>query len=378
SDRSRRGHEEKTMELQIAVDELSRALYRSQGIAEKKSTLPLLSHVLLEAKDGKLTVTAFDLEIGLVSEHRAEVSKEGRIAVSARRLFDIVRMLPEPTAVLRLKPNNYLEITCGSSRFRIVGADPEDYPRLPISDVPFVAIQPKLLLEMLELTSIAVSTDETRLNLNGVFFQPVEGGLRLVATDGHRLSMAERKMEGRFDVGRGVILPRKGVAELRKLLGEGEAESAELGLGERICVFRRPGLTFVMQLVAGQFPEYEKVIPERHPNPLVLRRVGFLDTLKRVSLLSQDQMHTVKLEVGDGVLKVTSQSPELGEAYEEIPVETRLEPLRVGFNARYLIDVLGVMDAEEVRFELSDELSPGVIRPLEDDSYTAVVMPVRI
>lgn len=366
------------MELQIAVDELSRALYRSQGIAEKKSTLPLLSHVLLEAKDGKLTVTAFDLEIGLVSEHRAEVSKEGRIAVSARRLFDIVRMLPEPTAVLRLKPNNYLEITCGSSRFRIVGADPEDYPRLPISDVPFVAIQPKLLLEMLELTSIAVSTDETRLNLNGVFFQPVEGGLRLVATDGHRLSMAERKMEGRFDVGRGVILPRKGVAELRKLLGEGEAESAELGLGERICVFRRPGLTFVMQLVAGQFPEYEKVIPERHPNPLVLRRVGFLDTLKRVSLLSQDQMHTVKLELGDGVLKVTSQSPELGEAYEEIPVETRLEPLRVGFNARYLIDVLGVMDAEEVRFELSDELSPGVIRPLEDDSYTAVVMPVRI
>lgn len=366
------------MELQIAVDELSRALYRSQGIAEKKSTLPLLSHVLLEAKDDKLTVTAFDLEIGLVSEHRAEVMKEGRIAVSARRLFDIVRMLPEPSLVLRLKPNNFLEITCGNSRFRIVGADPEDYPRLPISEVPFVPLQPKLLLEMLELTSIAVSTDETRLNLNGVFFQPTEGGLRLVATDGHRLSMAERKMDGEFGVGRGVILPRKGVNELRKLLAEGDAESAELGLGERICVYRRPGLTFVMQLVMGQFPEYEKVIPERQPEPLVLRRTGLLETLKRVSLLSQDQMHTVKLELGDGVLKVTSQSPELGEAYEEIPVDTQLSPMRVGFNARYLIDVLGVMDAEEVRFELSDELSPGVLRPADDESYTAVVMPVRI
>jgi len=366
------------MELQIAVDELNRALYRAQGIAEKKSTLPLLSHVLLEAKDGKLTVTAFDMEIGLVSEHRAEVMKEGRVAVSARRLFDIVRMLPEPTLVLRQKSNNFVEITCGTSRFRIVGADPQDFPRLPISDVPFVSVQPKLLLEMLELASIAVSTDETRLNLNGVFFQPVVGGLRLVATDGHRLSMAERKMEGDFRVDRGVILPRKGVAELRKLLAEGDADQAELGVGDRICVFRRPGLTFVMQLVNGLFPEYEKVIPERNPEPLVLRRAGFLETLKRVSLLSQDQMHTVKLEVSDGVLKVTSQSPELGEAYEEIPLDGSHTGLRVGFNARYLMDVLGVLDSEEVAFELTDELSPGVLRPAGDDSYTAVVMPVRI
>ena len=366
------------MELQIAVDELSRALYRAQGVAEKKSTIPLLSHVLLEAKDGKLTATAFDMEIGLVSEHRAEVVKEGRVAVSARRFFDIVRMLPEPSVVLRLKPNNFLEITCGTSRFRIVGADPADFPLLPISDVPFVPVQPKLLLEMLELTSIAVSTDETRLNLNGVFFQPVEGGVRLVATDGHRLSLAERKMEGDFQVERGAILPRKGVSELRKLLSEGDVEMAELGLGERICVFRRPGLTFVMQLVSGQFPEYEKVIPPQQENPLILRRSGLLETLKRVSLLSQDQMHTVKLEVADGALKVTSQSPEFGEAYEEIPVDPGHPELRVGFNARYLIDVLSVVDSEEVAFELSDELSPGVLRPAGDDSYTAVVMPVRI
>ena len=366
------------MELQIAVDELNRALYRAQGIAEKKSTLPLLSHVLLEATDGKLTVTAFDMEIGLVSEHRAEVMKEGRVAISARRLFDIVRMLPEPTLVLRLKPNHFVELTCGTSRFRLVGADPQDFPRLPISEVPFVPVTPRLLLEMLEMTSIAVSTDETRLNLNGVFFQPVAGGLRLVATDGHRLSMAERSMEGEFRVDRGVILPRKGVAELRKLLSEGDAEGAELGIGERICVFRRPGLTFLMQLVNGIFPEYEKVIPPRNPEPLVLRRTAFLDTLRRVSLLSQDQMYTVKLELGDGVLKVSSQSAELGEAYEEIPVDGARPGLRIGFNARYLMDVLGVLDSEEVAFELSDELSPGVLRPVGDDSYTAVVMPVRI
>src|SRR5690606_32337029 len=157
-------------------------------------------------------------------------TKEGRVAVAARRLLETVRRPPKPSLVLRLKPNHFEEPSCGTSRFRIVGRAPPDFPRLPVSGGPFVAVQPRLLLEMLELASIAVSTDETRLNLNGVFFQPVPGGLRLVATDGHRLSMAERKMEGDFRVERGVILPRKGVAELRKLLGEGEAESAELGL----------------------------------------------------------------------------------------------------------------------------------------------------
>lgn len=366
------------MEIQIAVEELSRALYRAQGIAEKKSTLPMLSNVLLEARDGKLFLTAFDMEIGLLGEHRAEVAKEGKIAVSARRLFDIVKMLPEPTMILRQKSNNFLEITCGTSRFRIVASSAEDFPRLPVADVPFVAVEPRKLQEMLELASIAVSSDETRLNLNGVFFQPVQGGVRTVATDGHRLSLVEGQMEGRFEVGAGVILPRKGVAELRKLLAEGDAGPTELGFAGNMCVFRRPGLTFLMQLVNGQFPEYEKVIPREQSCSLILGRTRFLEALRRVSLLSQDQMHTVKLEAGDGALSVTSQSPELGEAYEELPVETKGEKIRVGFNARYLIDVLAVLDADDVVFQLNDDLSPGVLKPAGDDSYTAVVMPVRI
>lgn len=367
------------MELQIAVEELSKALYRAQGIAEKKSTVPILSNVLLDAREGQLFVTAFDMEIGLLSEHRAEVMKEGKVAVSARRLFDIVKMLPEPMVVLRQQANGFLEINCGTSRFRIVASNAEDFPKLPLADVPFVSIDPKRILEMVEFASIAVSSDETRLNLNGVFFQPTEQGLRLVATDGHRLSMIERPLEGDFQVGRGVILPRKGVHELRKLLAEGEAGQGELGFAGTMCVFRRQGLTFLMQLVNGQFPEYEKVIPQNQARSLRLGRARFLETLKRVSLLSQDQMHTVKLEAADGVLKVTSQSPELGEAYEEIPLDTvEGDPITVGFNARYLIEVLGVLDSEDVAFDLNDELSPGVLHPADDPSVTAVVMPVRI
>lgn len=368
------------MELQIAVEELSKALYRAQGIVEKKSTMPILSNVLLEAENGTLKVTAFDLEIGVTSEHRAAVVEAGRLAVSARHLYDIVRTLPDPTVRLQRTKNNYLEITCGTSHFRIVGMPAEDFPELPkMAQVPFVEVKPKQLLEMIEMTAFAVSTDETRFNLNGVFFHPVAGGgMRMVATDGHRLSLVERPVEGDFRLKRGVIIPRKGIQELKRLLAEGSNETAELGFAENSGVFRRPGLVMVMQLINGQFPEYEQVIPRESSHVLRIGRVRLAETLKRVSLLSQDQMYTVKLEVGEGMLRVSSQNPDLGEAREEIPLDVDGEPITIGFNARYLIDVLNVIDAEEVELELHDDLSPGVIHPAGDRTYTAVVMPVRI
>lgn len=368
------------MELQIAVEELSRALYRAHGIVEKKSTMPILSNVLLEAKGDVLKVTAFDLEIGVTSEHRAEVMKEGRLAVSARHLYDIVRTLPEPSLVLRRVQNNYVEISCGSSHFRIVGMPAEDFPELPaMAQVPFVRVRPKQILEMIEMTGFAVSTDETRFNLNGVFFQPVAGGgIRMVATDGHRLSLVERPVEGDFGLERGVIIPRKGIQELKRLLAEAGNEEAELGFAGNSGVFRRPGLTMVMQLINGQFPDYEQVIPREAARSLRLDRVRAIETLKRVSLLSQDQMYTVKFEVKEDTLVVSAQSPDLGEAHEEIPLESSGEPLVIGFNARYVVDVLSVIAAEQVSIELHDDLSPGVIHPADDKTYTAVVMPVRI
>lgn len=368
------------MELQIAVEELSRALYRAQGIVEKKATLPILSNVLLEAKAGTLTVTAFDLEIGMISEHRAEVMTEGRLTVSARHLYDIVKMLPEPMVVLKQSQNHYVEITCGASHFRIVGSPADDFPSLPVlAKVPFVQVRPKQLLEMIELTSFAISTDETRFNLNGVFFEPVSsGGARMVSTDGHRLSLVERPVEGNFSLGRGVILPRKGIQELKRLLSEGGNDEVMLGFAENSGVLTRPGLTLVMQLVNGQFPEYGQVIPKESARTVRVGRMRLLETLKRVSLLSNEQSRTVKLEVGDAALRISSQNPDLGEAHEELPIDGEGARLQIGFNARYLIDVLQVLSSEEVALELTDDLSPGVIHPAGDTSYTAVVMPVRI
>lgn len=367
------------MELQIAVEELSRALYRAQGIVEKKSTMPILANVLLEARKGGLSVTAYDMEIGLVSEHRAEVLKEGKVAVSARHIYDIVRTLPEPTMLLKRTQNSYLEIRCGASQFKIVGMPPEDFPSMPAaSRIPFVKVKPAAILEMIEKTAFAVSHDETRFNLNGVFFDSREGTTRMVATDGHRLSVVERKLEGDFKLKRGVIIPRKGLQELKRLLSEGDDSEAELGFAETSGAFRKTGLTMIMRLIDGQFPDYQQVVPKTSERVVKVGRVRFLDTLRRVSLLSQDQMHTVKLEVGNGVVRVTSQSPDLGEAQEEIPVDAPSATIAVGFNARYLMDVLQALDCEDVTFELNDDMSPGVLRPAGDPSYTAVVMPVRI
>jgi DNA polymerase-3 subunit beta len=374
------------MELKIGVQELSRALGRSQGIVEKKSTMPILSHVLLEAqKSGELMVAATDLDIAVQGQHQCEsVTKEGKVAVPARHLFDIVKALPEASASLRKTQNNYLEVRSGSAEFRIVGLPAEDFPALPRPEkVPFVKVDAGVLLGLIERTGFAVSSDETRYNLNGVLFEPQADKLRLVATDGHRLSLAEADSPGDFKLKKGVILPKKGLFELKKLLAEAveggeEKPSAELGFVESSAVVRRAGVTLVMRLIEGVFPDYRQVVPKAGEKVFKVGRVRFLETLRRISLLASDKSHAVKLELGKGNVRVFSQNPDLGEGKEDVPVEYQGEPLKIGFNARYLIDVLQVIGTEDVSFELADDLSPGVLRPAGEEGYTAVVMPMRI
>jgi DNA polymerase-3 subunit beta len=375
------------MELKIGVQELAKALGRSQGIVERKSTMPILSHVLLEArKAGQLVVSATDLDLAVSSEHDCEVLKEGQLAVSARHLYEIVRTLPDPSVSLKRAQNNYLEVRSGSAEFRIVGLPAEDFPALPRFDkVPFADVDAALLLEMIERTFFAVSTDETRYSLNGVFFEPGPAGLRLVATDGHRLSLAEKHVEATFGLKRGVILPKKGLSELKKLLAEAvesgeEKPDAKLGFLENSAIFRRPSVVLVMRLIEGLFPDYKQVIPNAGDKVVKLSRGRFADTLRRISLLSSDKAHAVKLDLSKGQMRVLSQNPDLGEAKEDVPVEYEGEPLKIGFNARYLTEVLAVLQSADVLLELADDLSPGVLKGAEekDQGFTAVVMPMRI
>ena len=376
------------MDLKIGVPELTRALARAQGIVEKKSTMPILAHVLLEARSGgELAVSATDLDVSVSGVHAAEVTKEGGIAVSARHLFDIVKSLTgEKTVSLKRTPNNHLEVKAGQAEFRLVGLPAEDFPALPkFEKVPFVAVDPDVILELVEKTAFAASTDETRYNLNGVYFEPVSGSMRLVATDGHRLSMADAAVEGDFKLKKGVILPRKGISELRKLLSEAmegaeEKPKGEMGFAENSAIFRRPGVLLVMRLIEGSFPDYRQVIPKAGEKVASVGRERLLQTLRRVSLLSSEKSNAVKLELSKGNLRVAAQNPDLGEAREDLPVEYDGEPLKIGFNAKYLIDVLGVLGDGDVRLELADDLSPGVVRPsgAPGEHFTAVIMPMRI
>jgi DNA polymerase-3 subunit beta len=375
------------MELKIGAQDLARALGRSQGIVEKKTTMPILSHVLLEAKKGGvLHVSATDLDLSVSSEHPCELLKEGAVAVSAKHLYEIVRALPEQEVSLKRAGNNYLEVRSGPSEFRIVGLPAEDFPALPkFEKVAFVDVVPAELLEQIERTAFAASTDETRYNLNGVFFEPQGPILRLVATDGHRLALSEKPLAGDYALKKGVILPRKGLNELKKLLGEAgepgqEKVETKLGFAENSAIYRRPGVVLAMRLIEGMFPDYKQVIPKQGEKIVKVGRQRFLETLRRVSLLSSDKSHAVKLELASGLLRVLSQNPDLGDAKEEVPVEYAGEPLKIGFNARYLTDVAAVLKSDDVQLELADDLSPGVVRGAgpEDAGYTAVVMPMRI
>ncbi len=369
------------MELTIHVPELTRALSRVQGIVEKKTSMPILANVLIKSTgNDTIQVSATDLEIGLLAEYKAEIHKPGAMTLTAKALFDIVRSLPQPNVTLRQGQNNWVEITSGKVKYRVVGMAADSFPTLPsFADVPFFELEPRVFKEMIDRTLYAVSTDETRYNLTGVFCESMQSvdGLRMVATDGHRLSVIERPTKERPEMKEGVIIPRKGLTELRRLIDDG-AEGGKLGFVDNSAVFVKEGVTLTMRLVDGRFPDYQQVIPANSARKMQVNRQVFLSALKRTSLLSPDKAQGVRLDLSEGTLALTANNPDLGEAREEFEVEYDGEPLKIGFNFRYLQDVLQVLTEEKVEFELTDELSPGVLRGVGSENYRAVIMPMRI
>lgn len=368
------------MEFRIAAEELGRALHRAQGIVERKTTMPILANVLIQARKQGVSVTAFDLDIGLVSEHPGEVIQEGAITLPARQLFDIVKLLPDAHVTLKLASNNFVEMTSGASHFRLLGIAADEYPPIAREEnTPPLQIEGRTLLAMIQKTRYAISRDETRYILNGVLFESAgANAARMVATDGHRLALVERPMASDFSLPRGVIIPHKGLDELRRLIEEAPEAECSLGIAETNAVFKKTGLSMVMRLIDGHFPEYQQVIPRESDKSIKLPRARLLDTLRRISLMSAERAYAVKVALAPASLRVASQNPDLGDAHEDIPVEYQGAEVTVGFNARYLMDVLEVVEADEVLFDLSDEHSPCVMRPLGDPSFTAVVMPMRI
>lgn len=375
------------MEFQIRTPELARALARVQGVVEKKTTMPILANVLIASK-GKdaVTVSATDLEIALTADYEAKVKAAGAITVGAKALFDIARALPDGTTTLKSEANDWVEITSGKVRYRLVGLSAKTFPQLPrFEDVAFFDIEAKLLRLMIDSTIGCASTDETRYNLTGVYVERVEGGpgIRMVATDGHRLAVIERGLPAAPVMRDPVIMPRKGLIEATRLLDESK-DTVRLGFVQNSVVLETAAVTLTMRLVDGRFPDYAQVVPTSCAHTLVFERRDLIASVKRVSLLAPDKSSglamTVPSEADEIAVVLAANNPDLGEATEELVAVHTLgsgKGLKIGLNARYLLDMLDAVGGEKVYLDLTDELSPGVLRA-EDAGFKGVVMPMRI
>jgi len=292
----------------------------------------------------------------------------------------MVRELPDGEIVIRSLENDWIEVSAGRSRFRLVGMDPQEFPAMPepAGSVAPLRVPGSTLSGMIEYTIFAVSVDEARPNLNGLYLECAEAGrLRVVATDGHRLAMVTRPSEG-ADLEKGIVVPRKAVVELRKVLESGEQE-VELLVEGGVAHLRRGPVRMSMRLVEGEFPDYRQVVPS-NPSRLVLVDVApLLAALRRVSIVSSERTRGVRLQLEQERLELSSINPDVGEAADEVEVEYGGEALTIGFNARYMMDVLGILPGGgRVELALSDDVSPGIVREVGDPDYCYIVMPMRL
>lgn len=378
------------MRFAISKEQMLLGLQRVQNVVERRTTMPILSNALIKTEREGISLAATDLEVGIQSLLKAKTSEEGAITVRARSLLDIVRELPDTEISFHSQENNRLEITANKSVFNILGLPAEDFPEIPgfssLDQLQFVRINGGAIVSMLDKTLYAVSSDESRYHLNGVFFETVEDKarrmFRMVATDAHRLALVDNK-EALFDdqswriFQEGVIVPKKGLHELRRLLAEGNDDFFAAIHGKMLLI-KQDSIFLSMRLIEGKYADYQRIVPKKSTDGITLDRSLLLASLKRVSLISTDKSRSVTIEVKDGMLELSSHSPELGDAKEELSIDYTGEPLKIGFNSRYLIDALSTIESEKILLELRGRQNPGVIRATDASNHTSVVMPMRI
>ncbi len=366
------------MKLSIDKKSFIKILQMVQGIVEKRNSMPILSNILLDASDGKINIIATDLEIFVKDSCEAAVEENGSITVNCKKFFEIIKELPEDEISLKTTEGDKLTVTSGRSRFNIPGLPAKEFPAFPAVDTEALSdVDSDTFKEMIDKTLFATSTDETRYNINGILFERIEGKLKMVATDGHRLALMESagsEIEGHQ---KGVILPRKGVMEIKKILEERE-DSLKVGFTGNNVTLQKGTSLLNVRLIEGEFPDYKQVIPEITDKKFTVERSGFLAGLKRVSILSSDKVKGVKFSLSSGKLVLSSSTPENGDALEEVDITYDGADLEIAFNAKYFIEALEVMDDPEVKVELKEQLNPGILRSAGTDDFTYVIMPMRL
>ena len=368
------------MDFVTTKENLLRELDVMQGIVEKKSTIPILSNIVIDAQKDRLELLATDLEVGIRTTCEAKVTKPGSVALSARRLYDIVRYLPDAEVRLKSEESSWTQITCQKARFRIVGLSRDDFPAMPEFDfTKGIPIERPLFIDMISKVLFAITTDETRYQINGTLMILSKKSLTMVSTDGHRLAYVSGRLEkGASEERIEVIIPRKTVQEISRI-GDGESEIL-FGQKDNHVFFKAGKTVMSSTIVPGKFPDFEKVIPEGNDKLLKFDGAAFAEVVRRVALLSSERSRAVKIALQKGSVEISSNNPEVGEAAESIDVEYTGGPLEVGFNAKYILDFLQAMGPGTFILALKDEGTQGLLRPVgqEGRDYRYVVMPMRI
>lgn len=371
------------MEVSIRREDLVRGLHLVQGVVERRNPLPILANVLIEPAEAGLALTATDMDVGLRTRIPARLKAAGTTTLNARKLYEIVREVTADEISIRTVAPGWVEVLAGRSKFKVVSLDAKDFPELPLGPAEAGTTELRIaagtLREMIDKTLFAVSTDETRFNLSGVYVESAENSvLRMVATDGHRLAMIERSLP-QVTLPRGSILPRKGLAEMRKLLDDAEDAELTLGIATKYARLHTPVVSSFMRLVEGEFPDFRQVIPAAPRAKARINRDDLHAALRRMSLLASERSHGVRLHLERGRLEVSASNPDQGEASEDVEVSYGGDPVTIGFNATYLLDVLAVhAPGDVIEFGVTDEVGPGVLRGSQDPEFTYVVMPMRL
>lgn len=370
------------MEFTVSKSDLVRELSLSQGVVEKKTTIPILSNVLLEADGEHLIITATDLELGIRCNCPAQVVKPGAGTIPARRLLDYVRLLPDAELSVKLQENHWAQIVCGRSRTRIAGMSRESFPELPAMPQVVAELRAGLLASMIAKTIFAISAEESRFTLNGSLLLLKPESITMVATDGHRLSMVEKSeaVEGVTSPYR-ALLPRKAMGEILKLAAESGPDTVVRFSGDENHLFFEFGDRLLMsRKLTGNFPDFERVLPKEHPHVIVLGRDDLRAAIERVSQFADERSRAIRMQITAAELRVFSSLSETGESEESLPVTYDGPDVEIGFNAQYLLDFLRAVGEEQVGFYFKDPHSAGELRPSGqvESTYRYVVMPMRI
>jgi DNA polymerase-3 subunit beta len=374
--------ENQAMEFSVTKSVLLNELTTTQGVVERKTTIPILSNLLVEAKGDRLTITATDLELSVRTSCEAKVKKEGAGTIPAKKLLDLVRLLPEGEIKFKLLDNHWVELVSDKKKYKMVGMAKENFPAIPVMPHTLVKIPAAVLESLIGRTKFAISMEESRYTLNGGLMILKPDTLAMVATDGHRLALAEtdQKLAGLNGEMR-ILIPKKAMDEVEKLaVASGEDAQMDFARDDSHLFFQAGHRLLISRILTGQFPNYEAVLPKENNRVVVLERAELGDAVRRVSQLADQRSHAVKFSVSKEGVEISASSPEYGEAKESIEKECPGEPLAIGFNAQYMLDFLSAAAEGPISIELKDEQSAGQLRPLADENYRYryIIMPMRI